>query len=788
MRIGIDITAIKDQFGERGVGYYTKEVTAKLINAHPEHEWVLFGFETFESNLSLLGIRKDPSIKFVSLGKIRTSSPANILFFKFTFLPKIIAAKLDIFFAPHFERGLPIGKVKTVVVMHDIIPLVTNKFSSKGSFINKLKGWYYKRAIKIAKKADLIITDSDFSARELANKAGFDEHKIKKIFLGIKDIFREVNIPKDTRDIRRVLMIYKISKPYILHYGGLEANKNVNSLLYSFKNVIKRFPETKLVLVGKDFKVGWDNRPQAMNERADEVLRICEEIKIKHNVMFTGNVDEQHLPIIMKNAEVFVALSSYEGFGFSALEALASGVPVVAARRSCYPEVLEDAVEFVNPDDVEKVSNAIISVLDEPQVKEKLIPKGLRLVTKYTWDNCAQETFNALQEEYNKIPKLHVGFLTPNFYPFNGGAESNSLALAKSLVKNGHKVTVLTTDSNNKDWPSEEVYEGINIRRFRKLNKQYYLGFTPGLFWGLMSAKFDILHVHGFGFIWFDFILKFKRFFNPKLIIVNTPHGPFMANQQYSLPKKILRSIYIFIQRFYLNWLYKVVFQVNPVQYKWITQYGISQNKIKFLPNGIAPSYFDKVVKDSYLTEYKLAKKQVITYIGRFEKYKGVHDIISVMPKLLLTYKNLKLVAMGNEGAYLADIRELISELKLEKSVEILIKPDDETVKGILSVSKIYILPSSWEAFGISILEAMARGNAIVTTRTEGGEFLIKEDENGYLFDYNDQNELYNFIDKLLADKELIKRISEANILKAKEFIWDKITDDYLKMLLDLKK
>ena len=162
MRIGIDITCLKDLYANRGIGIYASELVHELLK-FDQHEFVLFGFDDLESNLFLLKSRPLPNINFVSLGKAKASSPFNPVFFKTIFIRKIKQAKLDIFFATHFERGLPIGKIKTAVIIQDIIPYVTNKYSSKGAIVNFLKGRFYRNNLESAKKADLILTNSDFT-------------------------------------------------------------------------------------------------------------------------------------------------------------------------------------------------------------------------------------------------------------------------------------------------------------------------------------------------------------------------------------------------------------------------------------------------------------------------------------------------------------------------------------------------------------------------------------------------------------------------------------------------
>lgn len=787
MRIGLDATFLFDQYANRGIGTYGRELYNHLLEKD-DCDWVLFGFEDLQTNLSKLKVRKAKNIKFVKLGRTRKSNPFNLFYFKFFYKRKIKQAKLDLYFAPNFERGLPIGLVKTAVMMHDCIPYITESYSQKGKLINFLKGLFYKYNLRKAKKADLILTNSDFSKRELVNKAGFPENKIIKTYLGINKRFHQDNIATGTRDLRRVLVMYKIAKPYLLYYGGLEENKNIETLLISFSKITSRFPDLKLVIAGKEFKVGWDNKPQPLTASAIKVLNLIEELKLKHKVIISGEIDNNHIPLVLNNATAFVHLSTYEGFGFAALEALAAGVPLVAARRSSYPEVLKKAAHFVNPEDKDKVAEALQEIIQDKQLRQQLIQKGLEVSKQYAWEKTAKATFELLKQEAEAITPLKIGYITPYFHPVKGGAENNALHLALQMVKLGHQVTVFTSNTSEGLYPNEEEYEGIRIRRFNRLNDQYYLGVYPSMFFALLSSNQDIIHAHGFGFIWHDFCLLFKKLFSRKTQFINTPHGPFMAHGDYSLPQKLMKSVYTFVQKLLLNRIYSKIIQVNPNQEQWITNYGIAQEKITYIPNGIPEELFQEVETSKLEKEYNLNRKFIISFIGRFEKYKGLQDIISALPRLTKERSNLHLIALGNKGNYLTKLRKQIKEEGLEKRITLLVSPTDEVRDQALQLSDIFILPSAWEAFGISILEAMAKNNAIISSRTEGGKFLITEEENGYLYDYGDVQELGNRIEKLMTDKKLLSKIQENNLEKAKEFIWDKIGKQYYLELKELSK
>ena len=134
---------------------------------------------------------------------------------------------------------------------------------------------------------------------------------------------------------------------------------------------------------------------------------------------------------------------------------------------------------------------------------------------------------------------------------------------------------------------------------------------------------------------------------------------------------------------------------------------------------------------------------------------------------------------MGVKGRYLDELIKLVKQEGLEKQVRILIDPSDNVVKDILSLSKIYVFPSQWEAFGISVLEAMAQGNAIIITKTEGGRLLVKENENGFFVNYGEVDSIAERIEFLYKNKNDLERMNKNNIEKAKGFLWDKVIQKY---------
>jgi len=283
-----------------------------------------------------------------------------------------------------------------------------------------------------------------------------------------------------------------------------------------------------------------------------------------------------------------------------------------------------------------------------------------------------------------------------------------------------------------------------------------------------MKYKLDILHVQSFGFIVADLAVVLKKIFT-KTKIVNTPHGPFMALKKYPWWQEVLKRAYRIIES-PINGLYDAVIQVNPEQWRWIIECGVKKERIHFIPSSIPDELFKRVSTKSFTRKYKLHGKFVISYIGRIQRYKGLDQVIEVLPDLLKYNPNIIFLAMGNDAGDMERLKELARALNIENHV-IFTGPvtEKEKLQG-LSISCIYVLPSEWEAFGTSLIEAMARGNALVSTKTEGGKFLIQDGVNGFLYDYKDTKQLKEKLLKLIRSARLRRKIINNNIKKVREY------------------
>ena len=380
---------------------------------------------------------------------------------------------------------------------------------------------------------------------------------------------------------------------------------------------------------------------------------------------------------------------------------------------------------------------------------------------------------------------MKIGYLVTYFYPFGDGMENNCLSSAKEMVKRGHEVHVFTSDRRDGKVlkKKEDVYQGIKIHRSKTFFRYgHYLDFSPGVVLDAFKYDLDILHVHAFGFPLYDFIVILKKLFSRKIGLVNTPHGPFMALKKYPLWQKIFREVYAFFE-YFVNGMYDAVIQVNDDQKKWMVKAGVKKKKIAFVPNTIPEDAFKKIESKDFVKKYKLNEKLVICNLGRVMKYKGLDQVIRVMPLIVKKYPNVVLISMGRDKDNFTEYcKNLAKKLKVEKNIRFLGEVDEDDKLRGLDVADIFVLPSEWEAFGIVTLEAMARKTAVVSTDTEGSKYLIKPD-NGILYKWNDLINLRKALMKLIENEKLRKNMAKKNYEKSFKFKEDIVAKEYLEKL-----
>lgn len=266
-----------------------------------------------------------------------------------------------------------------VVTIHDLIltKYPTQRATTLGPLKYKLKHFGYKTIISSAiKRSKAVIAVSKYTKDEIIEHFSVAAKKIYVTHEGVDPLFI------DNQDPNEVIKKYNVKKPYLLYVGNVYPHKNIEGLLSAFKIVSETKPELKLVLVGKH------------DYFFQQIKDLVKQKKLEDKVIFTGFVTDQDLPHLYKNAKLYCFSSFCEGFGLPALEALHSGLPVVASDNSCLPEVLSNAAIYFNPHDINQMAEKINYVLDNNSIAQELITRGYEQVKTFYWEKMAKATLD----------------------------------------------------------------------------------------------------------------------------------------------------------------------------------------------------------------------------------------------------------------------------------------------------------------------------------------------------------------------------------------------------------
>jgi glycosyltransferase involved in cell wall biosynthesis len=338
-----------------GIGTYLKNILPEIAK---------------KFHLTLLGVKEELSVFKWSKDCEIINFDAKIYSIKEQIILPFIVPKSTLFWCPHFNAPLfPIKATKIICTIHDLnhLAINTNRFSLKYQYAKIL----YRNAVK---KSSVLITVSNFSKSELLNYTNAVKEKVKVIYCGVNSAFsknNKVNIDK------------KLPENYILFVGNIKPHKNLIILLKAYNNLSKKTRLTyKLVVLGREN--GFINSDK-------EVFKYIEKYNLTDHVFFTGYLDDEKIPLIYKQAKLFVFPSIYEGFGLPILESMASGTPVISSNAASLTEVGGDASIYFNPSNSTELQKKIELVLNNSKLKNEHIEKGFNQIKKFSWDTSSKE-------------------------------------------------------------------------------------------------------------------------------------------------------------------------------------------------------------------------------------------------------------------------------------------------------------------------------------------------------------------------------------------------------------
>jgi len=324
---------------------------------------------------------------------------AKLWFEQVTFPRTCRRLNADIAFTPYW--GSPWRRpCLTAVTVHDLIPLLLPAY--RGGSMQRAYTWLVSQT---ARRADLILTDSQASRRDIVQRLGIPAERVHAVLLAADERFQPVTDPVE---LARVRERYNLPESFILYLGGFDVRKNVAGLVRAYarwakletsfflENDVSESPHPSEMSSSRKDDISQSPHlviagtlPAADTSFTPDPRRIAAEAGLAGRVHFNGWMEEADKPALYSLARLFVFPSLYEGYGLPVAEAAACGAPIVTSNRSSLPEVAPDAL-LVDPEDTEALAAAMAQALAAPRPPAP--------IQRRTWSDVARDTLTYLEK------------------------------------------------------------------------------------------------------------------------------------------------------------------------------------------------------------------------------------------------------------------------------------------------------------------------------------------------------------------------------------------------------
>jgi len=392
---------------------------------------------------------------------------------------------------------------------------------------------------------------------------------------------------------------------------------------------------------------------------------------------------------------------------------------------------------------------------------------------------------------------MNILHIVPYFYPAwsYGGTPRVVFELCRELVKKGHNVTVYTTDVFDKDKRVEQSdveidglalseVEGIKIKYFKNISNSLAFNqvfISPAISKALKKnlKQFDMVHLHEFRTL--QNAAAYKYLTKYKIPYVLSAHGSVLR----LMGKEFLKMLFDKSIGFKILKSAKRVIAVSNIEVEQYIKMGVERDRISLIPNGINISEFENAdkVKGNFRRAYKLSDKKILLFIGRLNAIKGIDFLLNTFAILTKDIKDTILVIAGPDDGYKNEIERRINLLNINDKVLLIDGLYGEDKIAAMTDADIFIYPSRHEIFGIAPLEALMCGTPVIVTDNCGCADFLREANGGIVVKYQDISGLLDSIQNILDKKEEVKKMaSDGMELVQRQFNWDEITKDMIKL------
>lgn len=276
-----------------------------------------------------------------------------------------------------------LASCKVIVTIHDLIPLILPSYHRSW-----LASLYSRFMALTARRAAAIITVSHCSKRDIVRLLRVPDSRVHVTYEAVDARFHPGRQQGEEDALR---LKYGLPERFLLYTGGAERRKNLETLVRAWERVAgaMRAREVRLVIVARF------PPPEPLYP---DIPGLAAELGLQDDIRFISQVDEADKPVLYRASLVFCFPSRYEGFGFTPLEAMASGVPVVGADAASIPEVVGTGALLLPPDDINGWAEAMLHLVDSERGRSGLIKQGLHQAARFSWRRTAEQTVSVYRQ------------------------------------------------------------------------------------------------------------------------------------------------------------------------------------------------------------------------------------------------------------------------------------------------------------------------------------------------------------------------------------------------------
>lgn len=368
---------------------------------------------------------------------------------------------------------------------------------------------------------------------------------------------------------------------------------------------------------------------------------------------------------------------------------------------------------------------------------------------------------------------MNIIQVVPRFPPAIGGMEEHVYQISLELLKLGHRVSIITSNEiDGKTYTcKEEVIHGMQVYRYPlfmpKMFREFWL--IPDVLKAFQRLEADVVHAHGYRCLSSCTAIYLAHFKHTPTVF--TPHGIYPKR---SFANMVIKSLFDHTLGRLLLSLSDRIVALTEHNRRLVLQLGASAEKIILVPNGVNLDEYANLQRSKKALDDLCTDGPVLLYAGRIDWNKQLEKVVFSMPLILKEFPYAKFVIVGPDYAnYASSLLSLAVKLNVENSLIITGKVSKERLLEFYSIADIFLLPSSYEGFGLSMLEAMSSKIPVIVSSSGGPGDILSHGVNAILLKNVTPSEIFNAVYAILTDHSLREAIiKNAFELVKRRYTW----------------